>query len=261
MTAAPLEKTPKNVLGIIAAAMAEPLHLPLSAGVPIYEYGVGPLGALDQWTVTYGTAAGWRASDTRRVLARKVKDVRASDWKSAGEYSPLAGSCLGNGKGAESVREIPEPDEKFADPYLRTWYVLVLSNSTGPVGYCSFSVELELVERADLMDFKLEVQEVFIDPTHRDFRHSEGFCVVIAQFAINALEEFNDRLFKGRVTFTEGVTLTVAADVESRSGERFLFSIVKELDRRAEDAWTEPESPFNLGLGLYIRDIEVDPRW
>lgn len=73
----------------------------------------------------------------------------------------------------------------------------MLSKSTGPVGYCSFSVELELVDRADLMDFKLEVQEVFIDPAHRDCRHNEGFCVVIAQFAINVLEEFNDRLFKG----------------------------------------------------------------
>jgi hypothetical protein len=115
MTAVRMEKTPKNVLDIIAAAMSEPLHLPLSAGVPIYEYGVGPSGALDQWTVTYGRAAGWRASDTWRVLARKVKDVRAAEWKSASEYSPLAGNCFGD-EGAESVNEIPEPDEKFADP-------------------------------------------------------------------------------------------------------------------------------------------------
>ncbi|WP_133254441.1 hypothetical protein [Paraburkholderia unamae] len=163
--------------------------------------------------------------------------------------------------GASSVCKQNSPDEPYSAPALRTYYVLVLSNQEGPVGFCAFAVNLELIDRDELVAFEIEVLEVFIEPTHRDRCHSHGFCEVVAQFAINALEEFNDRLYAGGARFAEGVTLNIVGDVESLSGERFLLSIKKELERREEDSRFDDASPFELSVGLCIEEIEVNPRW
>jgi hypothetical protein len=257
-----MKKTPKKVLDIVRSAMAEPLLLPLSAGVPIYEYdGRSLTGARNRWTVTLGTAPGWRTSDTCRVLKAKVKRAWEADQKSEPEFCGLAGKTLKNGMGASSVSVENSADDPYSAPALSTHYVLVLSNREGPVGFCAFAVNLELIDRDELIGFEIEVLEIFVEPTHRDRCHSHDFCVVVAQFAINAVEEFNDRLYKGGARFAEGVTLNIVGDVESRSGERFLFSIKKELERREDDSRFEDDSLFELSVGLCIEQIKVDPRW
>lgn len=254
--------TPRRLLDIVRSAMAEPLHLPLSAGAPIYEYERRSLiGARDRWIVSTGTAPGWRTSETCRALKASLKTALKADQKSEFEFSGLAGHALTHRMGASSVCERIAPDEPYAATVLRTYYVLVLSNRVGPVGFCAFAVKLEWSDGDESVEFEIEVLEVFIEPAHRGRRHSHGFCEVVAQFAINALEEFNDRLYAGGARFTKGVSLNVVGDVESLSGERFLLSIKKILDRREEDSRFDVASPFDRGIGLCIEEIEVDPRW
>lgn len=256
-----MKETHKTVVEAIQLAMAEPLHLPLSAGLPIYECDGPSTRPHNRWAVTFGTTPGWPTAETCRVLKTKVKKARRVDQKSALEFSGLAGKTLSNRMGASSERTENSLDDLHFAAGLRTCYVLILSDQQEPVGFCTFAVNLEFFAQHEPVNFEIEVLEVFIEPECRDGGHSHDFCVVIAQFAINALEEFNDRLFKAGVRFAEGIILRIVGDVESRSGKRFLFSIEKEFERLADESRFDDWSPFRLGEGFSIESIEVDPRW
>lgn len=211
-----------------------------------------------RWTVSHSAAPGWRTSETRRALNAKIKSAWKADHKAV-EFSGLAGKTLRNAC-ASSVSATASPEDPGTHAALQTYYVLILSDLGGPVGFCAFAVNLDLIDGDQLIAFEVEVVEVFIEPKYRGRDHSHAFCVVIAQFAINAIEELNHRLYKAGSRFAQGITLNIVGDVESRSGQRFLFSIEKELERRKEDSWLEDGSPFQLITGLSIEHIEVDPR-
>ncbi|BFG81423.1 hypothetical protein PTKU46_94570 [Paraburkholderia terrae] len=251
----------RTVNETIQSAMTEPLHLPLSAGVPIYEHG-GPSTRLrSQWTVTFGTAQGWSTSKTCRTLKAKVKRAWAIDQESELEFSGLAGKTLSNRMSASSERTDNSFDRRQFAAGLRTSYVLILSDQQEAVGFCTFAVDLNYCAADEQFEFEVEVLEVFIEPKHRGGCRSHYLCIVIAQFAINALEEFNCRLFKAGARFAEGITLKIVGDVESRAGERFLFSVEKEFERRANESEFDDCSPFQLCAGVSIQSIEVAPRW
>lgn len=256
-----MNSTRKTVVDAIQLAMAEPLHLPLSSGVPIYEYNGLSARSHSRWTITIGTTPGWPTAETCHVLETKVKKAWPVDQESELEFSGLAGKTLSNSMDASSERMDNSLDDLHFAVGLRTCYVLILSDHRGPIGFCAFAVNLESFAHQELVDFEIEVLEVFIEPEHREGGHSHGFCVVIAQFAINALGEFNDRLFTAGVRFAEGIILKIVGDVESRSGARFLFSIEKEFERLADESRFDDWSPFRLGEGFSIESIEVDPRW
>jgi hypothetical protein len=257
-----MTKTQTTAEHQIRSAMVEPLHLPLSPGEFIYEYEDGLRGKpRTTWTVTYGATPGWTHAETVRALKKKVKRVRMSDRQNGPEYSGISASALKERVGAASLRLLDEPDDPGSPATLMTHYQLVLSNRVKPVGFCTFTVSLSWIDQAKTLDFEIEVGNVFIDPAHRDENRSHNFCVVIAQFALNALGEFNDRLYAAGSRFAEGLRLSITADVASRSGERFLFSIEAELDRRKEEAYFDDHSPFRPDVGFFIEDIDVDPRW
>ncbi|CAG9269796.1 hypothetical protein [Paraburkholderia caribensis] len=256
-----MKQSRKTANEAIRSAMAEPLHLPLSPGVPIYAYG-GPSTRLgSRWTVTFGTTQGWSTTETCRALKTKVKKAWAIDQESEPEFSGLAGNTLSKCMGASSQLTNNALDPRHFAAGLRTSYVLILSDQQGPVGFCTFAVVINYSAVDEQFEFEVEVLEAFIEPRHRDVCRSHDFCVVIAQFAINALEEFNDRLFKAGARFAEGVTLNIVGDVESRAGERFLFSVEKEFKRRADESEFDDCSVFQLCGGFSIETIEVDPRW
>ncbi|WP_150625460.1 hypothetical protein [Pandoraea captiosa] len=177
------------------------------------------------------------------------------------EYSGLAGRTLSKKMGASSICTGNSVLNHYDPETLLIDYMLVLANADGPVGFCAFTVQIQYFGRGTEIAVEVEIRDVFIEPAFRDRGHSHGFCLVITQFAINAINELNDRLIDADVSLVEDTVLQVVGDVESLSGERFLVSVKSELEAWADDHWWDEMSPFQLRPGVSISSIEVDARW
>ncbi|ANC44117.1 hypothetical protein A6P55_07715 [Pandoraea pnomenusa] len=245
---------------VFRLAMATPLSIPLSVGEPIYEYA-SVWRSRDRWAITYGAAPGWSVFETRRALKAKLKKAWADDQRSEPEHSGLAGRTLSKRTGASSVGTGNSAEGPYDPGTLLTNYMLVLANTDGPAGFCAFTVQIQYVGHGAEITFEVEILDAFIEPLFRDRGHSHGFCVAIAQFAINAINELNDRLITVGARFAEDTALQVVGDVESLSGERFLLSVKRELEARADAHWWDEMSPFQMRPGVSISSIEVDARW
>jgi hypothetical protein len=262
-----------RLMKAVAESLRQPFSIPLTAGDVIYSLPAEDSPEIDDVVlqITYGRSPNLTLKETFRVMSRKIESAKKRDRASDGQYSSLRGSAMSGSTPAWSQGWEGTQHDRI--PWSQIRYKLILSVDNEPVGYCSFGINTVQYRKYPL-DFEIEVFEVFIEPLHRTQRLSRYFAVVIVQFTLNALYELCERLERLKVKDSYGLTLRIAADIESRSGARFLRTIEQAFVSRQEFATSGDAefADFNYMyspgdwctqglLPLFIMEYEVDARW
>ncbi|CAJ8827898.1 Uncharacterised protein [Burkholderia pseudomallei] len=262
-----------RLMKAVAEALRVPLSVPLTAGDVVYSLPAEDSPDIDNvpLQITYGRSPNLSIKETFEVMSRKVERAKKRDRASNGQYSSLRGSAMSGSTPAWSEGWAEAQNDRIPSSYIR--YKLILNVGDEPVGYCSFGINMVQYQKCPL-DFEIEVFEVFIEPMHRTQRLSRHFAVVIVQFTLNALYELCERLNKLKVKDSYGLTLRIAAEIESRSGARFLQTIEQAFAKRREFAtsWEAQFEDFSWmlcpgdwcthgPLPFFIMGYEVDARW
>jgi ribosomal protein S18 acetylase RimI-like enzyme len=193
-----------------------------------------------------------------RSLRRKLRESRAEDEEGE-DVTTLSGQSLAEENAAWSSLTDYEDcgDGEYVSRSVRIGYQLVAYAGRSSVGYCTFVVCIDAGVADKAPSVEVEVLEIWLAPRHRGIGVGDALAEGVAQLSVAGVVAIDRRMNEHKAPVTP-FRLTVAADVYSSSGARFLGTTAHYV----KEELAEPVVKFSQGLRcIAIDDIEVDPRW
>jgi ribosomal protein S18 acetylase RimI-like enzyme len=247
----------KKLLIKPSGPVAQSLRAPLPLGTAPGELVLGCTRNRRRYAVYCGHAPGTSAAATVRSLHRKLRESRAEDEEGE-DVTTLSGQSLAEEYAAWSSLTDHEDcgDGEYVSTTVRAGYQLVAYTGRSSVGYCTFVVCVDAGVADKAPSIEVEVLEIWLAPRHRGIGVGDALAQGVAQLSVAAVVAIDQRMNEQRAPNTS-FRLTVAADVYSSSGARFLGTTAQYI----KEQLAELVVLFSTGLRcIAIDDIAVDPR-
>lgn len=232
----------------IELALQDPFDVVFAGSEPILSKAGEP-GAGWDWAVYAGCPQGWNEEHMLRGLRKKLNAARPADGLQCLDGSSITAADLRKNSGPWPSADTCLERDVGGNTYSWVRARLFLVSRDDALGFCTFSVLINLRDPDGVPFFRVEVGSVFIEPTWRGKGLSRLLVDAVTNVTIRVLRQFQTRLSDHGVREELGVALLVVSDVISQAGGRFLDAVGEKIwsqTRQGAIAASDGPSAFRI---------------